>query len=262
MSGTIHLDGGGHTISNIRLYNENAGLFTSLSADSTISNLKLKGISTSDILNDVNAIGILAGEVTGNVTITGVTVTDSSIGITETTQGADYYVGGLVGCVAEGAALTLTNCDVRNITDLSDDGDTVYKGGFVGYVLDSGIVNYDEGSCDWDGSNDWPEIGGPASEGGENTESGEMPNTLPEGGKNNASTDDSSNTEDVGDGDSATGEPTEPTDPGTDDATPPPEGETGEPGTDPGEETDASDPEQDNSEGGNPSSGDPVEPLA
>ena len=82
------------------------------------------------------------------------------------------------------------------------------------------------------------------------------------GGKNNASTDDSSNTEDVGDGDSATDEPTEPTDPGTDDATPPPEGETGEPGTDPGEETDASDPEQDNSEGGNPSSGDPVEPLA
>ena len=263
-SGTIHLDGGNHSISNVTInasYEgfEVSGLFKSL-YNSTVKNLTLKGVSITGSM--AQTVGILAGEVTGNVTITGVTVTESSIGITETLEGNVYYVGGLVGCVAEGAALTLTNCDVRNITDLSDDGDTVYKGGFVGYVLDSGIVNYDEGSCDWDGSNDWPEIGGPASEGGENTESGEMPNTLPEGGKNNASTDDSSNTEDVGDGDSATGEPTEPTDPGTDDATPPPEGETGEPGTDPGEETDASDPEQDNSEGGNPSSGDPVEPLA
>ncbi len=263
-SGTIHLDGGNHSISNVTInasYEgfEVSGLFKSL-YNSTVKNLTLKGVSITGSM--AQTVGILAGEVTGNVTITGVTVTESSIGITETLEGNVYYVGGLVGCVAEGAALTLTNCDVRNITDLSDDGDTVYKGGFVGYVLDSGIVNYDEGSCDWDGSNDWPEIGGPASEGGENTESGEMPNTLPEGGKNNASTDDSSNTEDIGDGDSATGEPTEPTDPGTDDATPPPEGETGEPGTDPGEETDASDPEQDNSEGGNPSSGDPVEPLA
>ena len=257
LSGTIHLDGAGHTISNIRLYNENAGLFTSLSDGSTISDLWLEGISIIDILSSVSAIGILAGQVSGDVTITNVTVTNSSIGITGTMDGTSYYVGGLVGRVDDGAELTLTGCTVSEITDVSGvHAGNFYAGGFVGYGEISS--NSDNNT----NKTNWPEIGGPASGDGENTESGEMPNTLPEGGKNNASTDDSSNTEDVGDGDSATGEPTEPTDPGTDDATPPPEGETGEPGTDPGEETDASDPEQDNSEGGNPSSGDPVEPLA
>ena len=258
-SGTIHLDGGNHSISNVTInasYEgfEVSGLFKSL-YNSTVKNLTLKGVSITGSM--AQTVGILAGQVSGDVTITNVTVTNSSIGITGTMGGTSYYVGGLVGQVAEDATLTLTDCTVSEITDVSGaHAGNFYAGGFVGYGEISS--NSDNNT----NKTNWSEIGGPASGDGENTEGGEMLNTLPEDGKNNASTDDSSNTEDVGDGDSATGEPTEPTDPGTDDATPPPEGETGEPGTDPGEETDASDPEQDNSEGGNPSSGDPVEPLA
>lgn len=258
-SGTIHLDGGNHSISNVTInasYEgfEVSGLFKSL-YNSTVKNLTLKGVSITGSM--AQTVGILAGQVSGDVTITNVTVTNSSIGITGTMGGTSYYVGGLVGQVAEDATLTLTDCTVSEITDVSGaHAGNFYAGGFVGYGEISS--NSDNNT----NKTNWSEIGGPASGDGENTEGGEMLNTLPEDGKNNASTDDSSNTEDVGDGDSATGEPTEPTDPGTDDATPPPEGETGEPGTDPGEETDASNPEQDNSEDGNPSSGDPVEPLA
>ena len=259
-AGTYHLDGAGHIISNLKINTsgyDTVGLFNALGNGSTITDLTLDGITITSSDSGPKTIGILAGQVSGDVTITNVTVTNSSIGITGTMGGTSYYVGGLVGQVAEDATLTLTDCTVSEITDVSGaHAGNFYAGGFVGYGEISS--NSDNNT----NKTNWSEIGGPASGDGENTEGGEMLNTLPEDGKNNASTDDSSNTEDVGDGDSATGEPTEPTDPGTDDATPPPEGETGEPGTDPGEETDASDPEQDNSEGGNPSSGDPVEPLA
>ena len=197
LSGTIHLDGAGHTISNIRLYNENAGLFTSLSDGSTISDLWLEGISTIDILSSVSAIGILAGQVSGDVTITNVTVTNSSIGITGTMDGTSYYVGGLVGQVAEDATLTLTDCTVSEITDVSGaHAGNFYAGGFVGYA--TGTVATD-GTSSWDNSTGWPEIGGPAGGDGETVEGGENTGTA---------TDDPNSTEG--------GEPTAPAVPVTD----------------------------------------------
>ena len=74
-----------------------------------------------------------------------------------------------------GAALTLTNCDVSNLTDLSGaHAGSFYAVSFVGYA--AGTVNYDiggENASRWDSSTGWPDIGGPTSGSGEATGSTE-----------------------------------------------------------------------------------------
>lgn len=149
VSGTIHLDGDNHSISNLAIrasYGgyEVTGLFKSLN-NSTVKNLTLQDVSVTGSM--AQAVGILAGEVTGDVTLENVSVVNSSIDISDSYKdGESYYVGGLVGRVADGASLTLVGCRVESTVKLPESATgtyTVCVGGFVGYgaISDSGTGN-------------------------------------------------------------------------------------------------------------------------
>ena len=149
VSGTIHLDGDNHSISNLAIrasYGgyEVTGLFKSLN-NSTVKNLTLQDVSVTGSM--AQAVGILAGEVTGDVTLENVSVVNSSIDISDSYKdGESYYVGGLVGRVADGASLTLVGCRVESTVKLPESATgtyTVCVGGFVGYgaISDSDTGN-------------------------------------------------------------------------------------------------------------------------
>ena len=152
-------DGDGHTITGLKIDSSNAstpsaaGFFGVLSgtvSDVTFTKAKVNHLSVPYLDMDsspdgilestYNGIGIVAGSLLDNGSITNVTVSDSSLS-------GNRYVGGIVGYTA--GNVTVTNCTVRNVDLLAvpdncrsdgkyDNGDKV--GGIVGYVGYNGIT--------------------------------------------------------------------------------------------------------------------------
>ena len=105
---SITLDGDGHTISNL-----GAPLFGTADTDLTIQNLTITGAKVIAGMGDAN-FGILAEEVSGELVLISVTVTNSTI-VGDSENKAK--VGALVGYVGGGAKLSsvaVVDCDISN----------------------------------------------------------------------------------------------------------------------------------------------------
>ena len=127
-------DGQNHTISGLNLTNvtcANAGLFSSINTSATVKNLT---VNSANIVGDYQKIGVLAGQISGNVEK--VIVKNSEI----TSTANNAYVGALAG-VQDTNALKLSYAEnvVINLgTDQTNVSDVV-AGGLFGKVSESSI---------------------------------------------------------------------------------------------------------------------------
>ena len=117
-----HFDGNNKTISNLTIgtsgtpvyQNPNSGLFGTASNSATIKNLTLSNISFYLNRNAAGSfmVGGLAGQITAGVRIENchvsgvINATNADISITDNTNGQDMEIGGLVGKIQRGPAVT------------------------------------------------------------------------------------------------------------------------------------------------------------
>ena len=155
------LDGAGHKITNLAVYNTEtfySGLFSVIGSIGSVKNLTLENASASG----TNYVGIIAGWSLGSITdctVSGVVThiaangykvfvggiagraeenvdrCSAAVDLTVTEAQVEVYVGGIVGYLSSGGSssspLTLTASGTANV---SGEGYTVYIGGLVGYI--------------------------------------------------------------------------------------------------------------------------------
>ena len=129
------LNGGGHTISNLRTW-----LFAELSG-ATVSNLTISGtmVSGSTIPNEANgAFGALARTAGDGAYVSDVKVKDSTFLSNRT---VNQYVGGIVGKASASAeSVTIENCVVQPVSIGKDPEGVVVAGGILGMNGSTNLV--------------------------------------------------------------------------------------------------------------------------
>ena len=129
------LNGGGHTISNLRTW-----LFAELSG-ATVSNLTISGttVSGSTIPNETNgAFGALARTAGDGAYVSDVKVKDSTFLSNRT---VNQYVGGIVGKASASAeSVTIENCVVQTVSVGKDPEGVVVAGGILGMNGSTNLV--------------------------------------------------------------------------------------------------------------------------
>ena len=129
------LNGGGHTISNLRTW-----LFAELSG-ATVSNLIISGttVSGSTIPNETNgAFGALARTAGDGAYVSDVKVKDSTFLSNRT---VNQYVGGIVGKASASAeSVTIENCVVQTVSVGKDPEGVVVAGGILGMNGSTNLV--------------------------------------------------------------------------------------------------------------------------
>ena len=137
-SGT--LDGGGFTISNLKVTKsgDNVGLFSILKG--SVKNLTISGV---DIDSSGDNVGAIAGRMLGSSSSSqssGV-ITNCTIHLNNSSliSGNDY-VGGVVGC-ADGGATMVTRCSVKGVSTVTQIVGNDFVGGLVGYLYPYSVPN-------------------------------------------------------------------------------------------------------------------------
>ena len=129
------LNGGGHTISNLRTW-----LFAELSG-ATVSNLTISGttVSGSTIPNETDgAFGILARLAGDGTLVSDVKVKDSTFLSNRT---VNQYIGGIIGRASTSAyEVTIENCLVQSVNVGKDPAGTVVAGGILGRSGSTNLV--------------------------------------------------------------------------------------------------------------------------
>ena len=125
----IEFDGNGKTLSGMNLPLA-AGLFSRMTGDSKIYNLNISDCSfgSADNLSNLLGTGALAGTVSGNLTATGIVVSECNVC-------APCKVGGIAGAITDGNS-SFKYCQVlnTNVKTLYFKGVSGWCGGFIGFV--------------------------------------------------------------------------------------------------------------------------------
>ena len=132
-----HLDGGGHTISNLSKSSSQSfsaakgrSLFNTLSS-AEIKNLNIKNCEMRDAVNKESYRGALAKKITGNTKIINCNFTNISLDVT---SNSNLNVGVIAGLIDSNSNVTIQNCTVNDFTVSTNNDYSTYIGGLVGYI--------------------------------------------------------------------------------------------------------------------------------